>query len=59
MEPSVFYTIGTVAWNTGLVVIAGELARRWMDGQEKKQEQNQLAIKDAADREDIDVEGYK
>lgn len=57
MEPSVFYTIGTVAWNTGLVAIAGELTRRWMNGQEKKQEQNQLAIKDAADRLADDLKG--
>lgn len=56
MEQTAFYTaIGTVAWNTGLVVIAGELTRRWMNGQEKKQEDNQRAIKDAADRQADDL----
>lgn len=51
MEQITLYTtLGTVAWNTGLVVIAGELTRRWMNGQEKKQEDNRLAVKDAANR---------
>ena len=50
MESAAYAAVGTIAWNTGLVVIAGELTRRWMNRQEKDQEQNRIDTKDAAGR---------